>query len=239
MNTRIKNAIIKLAEENPTEEICGFIYHTLSSVEIYPAKNAAPNKSQSFYIDPEDYFACEKMGKVVGIYHSHPFTQSIFSDSDKETANEWILPFYVYSLQDKGFREYLPKEYAIGLEGRPFIWGLYDCFALVRDYYWQKFGIYINDYDRDETFHGSNKSIILDSFKQEGFYRAENMAEIRQHDVLLFNSRQIYPHHFGIYLGNTRVLQHYVNRLSEISILGSNPMMRVCAILRYNDPSKI
>lgn len=236
MNTKIKNQIIKLSEENPNEEICGFIYHTLSDVFIYPARNIADNREEFFLIDPKDFIKCEGLGQIIGIYHSHVNYPSVFSPDDIETSEEWILPMYVYSLQDKMFKEYRPKNYKVSLEGRPFIWGTYDCFSIVRDYFWQNFNIHISDYDRDETFNGSNKSIILDNFEKEDFHSVGDLSCFKKHDVLLYTSRQFYPHHFSIFLGNSRVLEHCMHRLSEVSMVGGNRPMKLHSILRYNHP---
>jgi proteasome lid subunit RPN8/RPN11 len=232
MNSRIKNKIIELAEANPNEEICGLLYYTFDSIEIFPCRNVSlEDKKYSYEIDPQEYIRAVSLGKLCGVYHSHPDDDSLFSETDIEYAEEFALPIYVYGLKDKKFAEYIPSSYEINLEGLPFVWGLFDCFSIVRNYFRQKHKLFISDYDRDESFANSNSNIIIENMNREKFFIVEN-KDIQNDDVLLFKSNRIFPHHFGVFVGNSRILHHPLGRLSTIELLTEKEIKSLSYVLR-------
>jgi len=232
MHTQIKKDIIKLAEENPNEEICGLLYHTLHELKYYPCSNVAINKIEEFEISHEDYLNCLKLGTLCGIYHSHP-NDSIFSQSDLDLAEEMALPIYVYGVGDKNWKEYIPKSYTLPLEGQVYIWGQQDCLSIIRTYFRQKYDIYINDYDRDSSYVYDHDDIITKNFENENFERIEGISSIRKDDVLVFSSTLARPQHFMIFLGNSKGLHHPLGRLSRIETITDYSKFKY--ILRYKE----
>jgi len=232
MNTKIKNKIVELAEANPTEEICGLLYYTFDSIEIVPCQNVSlEDKSYTYEIDPQEYIKVYNLGKVCGVYHSHPNSDSSFSEADLEYSEEFALPIYVYGLKDKKIAEYIPTSYEIELEGLPFIWGLFDCFGTIRNYFRQKHKLFIPDYDRDESFANSNSNLILDNIKNNQFFVVEN-KNIEINDLLIFKSNRIFPHHLGVFVGNSRMLHHPSGRPSIIELMTEKDFKNLTHVLR-------
>lgn len=229
MHTQIKKNIIKIAEENPTEEICGFLYHTFHELKIYPCKNIAEDKADHFEIDNIEYLNCLKLGKICGIYHSHP-DKSDFSQDDLDSAEEIALPIYVYGLGDKKFCEFIPKTYTLPLEGLEYVWGDTDCYGIVRIYFRQKYGIYLKDYDREESYIYDEKDVITENFEKENFIKVID-GTIKKDDILVFSSTLARPQHFIIFLGNSRGLHHPLGKLSKIEPIKS--YIKLKYILRY------
>jgi proteasome lid subunit RPN8/RPN11 len=219
MYTPIKTKIIEEAEKNPNIEICGFIYTTLHKAILFPCSNMSLNPESEFVISSEDFLTCSNLGKIRGIYHSHPKGTANFSDADIEMSEEICLPIYVYSLIEKKMNEYIPKSYSLPYEGRSYVWGFDDCYEMVRIYYRQELGINISDYDRDESYSYNEDNLIEDNFWKEGFVKSPDMNFLKKHDIILCRGSIDRVKHFGIFLGNSRVLHHGLGKLSTVSFL--------------------
>jgi len=231
MNTQIKLQIEALAKANSTEEICGFLYHGLDSFIIYPCSNIAADKANEFEIDPQDYIACQSLGPICAIYHSHPKNPA-FSEADISLSDEMSLPILVFAVAESEWNEYIPKSYQVQLEGRQFSWGFNDCYGLIRDYYRQAQGHYMRDYDRDDSFPETDGGTILANIDNEGFYDSGTLVDLQIGDVILFHSNRALPQHFGIFIGNSRFLHHPLGSLSRVELLSGNWRKRIVKILR-------
>jgi proteasome lid subunit RPN8/RPN11 len=234
MNTKIKTQIETLAKSNPLEEICGFLYQDLEGVKIFECDNIAENKVDTFIIDDQDYLSCLALGTVCAIYHSHP-QNSAFSLEDISIADEINLPILLYAVEENQWQEYIPKTYNYPLEGRQFSWGFDDCYGLVRSYYRQEKNVYLNDYDRDDSFQESDGEVILNNFEKEGFYDTNSTVSLQIGDVILFHSNRALPQHFGVFLGNSRFLHHPLGALSRVELLSGNWRKRIVKILRKKE----
>lgn len=235
MNTRVKADIIAHAHAVPTEEVCGLIYHTDASVHAYPCRNVSPEpRAESFEIDPADYAAVSALGRVCGIYHGGlTHTNEGFSEEDLATAREMCLPMYLYTASGQ-WVSYVPPTYHVELSGRPFIWGEADCFSVVRDYYRQKRGVYLGDYDRDETFEHAAESAIVQHIAAEGFSYVPKDGVILVDDVLLFRTPgSSYPHHLAVVVGPNQILHHRRQQLSGVDALDGAWLRRLAGVLRY------
>lgn len=236
MKTSIKKQVIDFAERYPNQESCGLFYINFNTFSFYPCKNISQNPKETFEISTDDFLKVENIGTICGIFHSHINEDSEFSKNDKNCAEEADLPIFCYSLLDKKIKEFRPNSYKSNLYQREFIWGANDCYSIIRDYYWNNFQYLMDDFDRDDDFEQNNSSIILDNFQNQKFYIPENQIDIKEHDILLYKSvRFAYPHHFEIYIGNSKVLQHLKNRLSGKDMISEGFFKKRYKILRFQD----
>lgn len=241
MNTNIKNKIIELAHRTPDVEICGYIYYTPDNkLHLYPGRNIAINPYDQFEIDPVDYIQCDNMGVIVGVYHSHPGSEETFSEADIEYIQEIGVPLYLYTVGTGKWQEYIPPTHEIDLVGLPFIWGLYDCYSIIRNGLRQRCGVFIGDYDRIETFgrDESSKSLVLDHLALEGGqvigHGRKDINLLRPNDIIIFNSRAL-PIHFGLYEGNSMFIHHPENVLSNRQQLNDSWLNRINLIVRHKN----
>lgn len=234
MNTKIKNRIIDHSKSKPDEEVCGYIYYDMNGEPDFTlSENLAPDKKNNFIIDSSDYINLKSSNKIIyGIYHSHPFADERFSDSDIETSEEMELPIFTYSLLSNKWNFYFPKSYKPNFTEQVFCWGFSDCLELVKNYFETNKNAKFFDYDRDESFLESNTSAIIDGFENEGFVKVP-LGMIKKDNVLLFNSNKYYPHHLGIFIGNSRILHQPLDGLSRITQLNDNWMKKLSIILEY------
>ena len=87
--------------EGTSEECCGFLLgyerggHIVT--EVIPAHNIAANRQIHFEVDPLEYLRAEQYAakhklELVGIYHSHPNSTAVPSETDRLKAQ----PYFSY-----------------------------------------------------------------------------------------------------------------------------------------------
>jgi proteasome lid subunit RPN8/RPN11 len=244
MNTHIKSQIIALAHQTPNEEICGFIYYTpTNELKVYPANNIAyTSRANDFEIDPVDYLRCDSLGVIVGIYHSHPSNQEAFSPCDLEYIEEVGVPLYLYTVGTGKWQEFIPATYNVDLIRLPYIWGLYDCYSIIRNGLRQRVGIHIPDYDRDESFGSDEKSkgeIInhIDIFNCVIIGRGRHdLNKLQVNDILLFNTpsrSRTLPVHLGLFVGDSNFIHHPEHQLSCKQFLDGEWINKINLIIRH------
>jgi proteasome lid subunit RPN8/RPN11 len=238
MNTKVKRTIVELARANPTQEICGLIVRNETSIWVQPCENITreeEGKEGTFEIDPQQYITSSARGKVCGIYHSHPKGPAAFSEEDLKVAREIELPSHVYSVEVGDWATYIPEGYEVPLTGVHWIWGEADCFSTVQIYYRQKLGIYLGDYDRDETFKDADPEAIVRHIEVEGFRNlGADASLVLPHDVLLFATPgHRFPHHLGVYTELNHLLHHPYGVCSREEDLDGCILARLTGVLRY------
>lgn len=234
MRTDIKNIIVKLTQESPNQEICGLFYINFNEFYYYPCKNISLKPEHSFEISQEEFLRVESLGEIYGIFHSHINEDSTFSQMDKDLSEEIELPIFCYSEIDKIFREYRPSGYKAKILQNEFIRGFRDCFSIVRDYYWNNFEYLFDDFNRDDSFDKNNNNLILENFELQGFKELEIKTNIKPHDVILYKSmRHAYPHHFEIFIGDSKIIHHERKKLSTKEYISSDFFSPSYKVIRF------
>lgn len=210
------------AKESIPDECCGFILSNQNgkASRVYRTKNIALEPNFNFVIDPLEYIEAEKLGKIIAYYHSHTLGDERFSDADKTNSEAIQLPLFVYSTMTDKFNFYTPSNYKAPLIGRQFVWGIFDCWALVVDYYKQILNIELGNHYFRKDITNVNKE---DYF--ERFYKSENLIShngvLKEHDLLFMKVDSKITNHVAIYLGNDIILHHPGGRLSQRTFYGS------------------
>jgi cell wall-associated NlpC family hydrolase len=100
------------------------------------------------------------------------------------------------------------------LLGRQWVWGITDCWSLVRDYYKQERGIELKDYERTITPEEFMKDPLFESYAwRTGFRELRPDEKLQTGDVLLMSILDSTLNHVAIFLGD-EVLHHLTDRLS-------------------------
>jgi proteasome lid subunit RPN8/RPN11 len=73
--------------------------------------NRSPEPMSFFVIDPVDYLTFASKYSPLFLFHSHPHTESSFSEMDKASSESSCLPFLMYSVQDDKFALYVPENH--------------------------------------------------------------------------------------------------------------------------------
>ena len=197
--------------EQENSEACGLLNIERGRIRWNPCENRAENPKNDFIIDPLDYKAVADRGDVVAVVHSHPGAPPIPSELDRAACNKLGIPWYIFGENDE-WTKLEPKEEAYGLLGRPFVYGVYDCFTIVKDYF-EAEDIFIYPYEYEWEFWEKGKNLYLENYKKEGFVEVLD-GSLQVGDIILMALNSDITNHAGIYVGRGKMLHHAPNRLS-------------------------
>lgn len=118
------------------------------------------------------------------------------------------------------------------LVGREYIWGVQDCYSVIRDWYKINRRIILKNYPRDYHMHQSgDKTYYEDKFADAGFVEV-GVNDIQIGDVLLLSINTRHVNHAAIVIGEDTILHHWVNRLSDTDSL-SKWLRATKRVVRY------
>lgn len=217
------------AENAYPNEACGLIVGVGKKAHFVACRNISSEPRTRFQIDPADYARAEDMGEVLAIWHSHTDGNTTPSDADKAGAEATELPWLISGIVQNGVEFYhcgprihQPDGFEMPYIGRPYVFGIFDCYALVRDYYLREFGIKLALYPElhVEQWWKKGMNIFGDNFEAEGFVPVTDESW-EEGDVLLFAVESDVPNHVAIYVTGDIILHHTINRLSRRETCGS------------------
>jgi cell wall-associated NlpC family hydrolase len=112
------------------------------------------------------------------------------------------------------------KNLDAALEGRPFIHGVFDCYSLVRAYYWQTRKIKLKDYPRDYEWWTAEEdkpieNLYIENMEEVGGRVLSKDEEMQEGDVILMDIQTGVASHAAIYLGNGLILHHLRGKISK------------------------
>lgn len=241
MNTFLARAIERHAQEEFPNECCGFVYVSLDGgCGVYKCQNKSLDKRNEFIIDPTDVSKANKLGHIVYLYHSHCDESEnpnldVFSPQDKIMSEELCVPFVLFSLPNKKWSYYEPKEIDdLPILERPFIEGIYDCYTTFRDYYKQHgivlgryFDFYIDNSIRDNPF-------IEERTEKDGFYEID-IKDLKPLDGITFKIRSKFVNHIAVYLGENNILHHKYNCISTQDELNEKFFKFIYKVYRHKN----
>jgi len=148
------------------------------------------------------------------VIHSHPTTPAVASEADRVSCEAGSLPWHIVNPKTEQWGYYEPIGYKPPLKGRPWCWGVTDCWSLVRDFYEEELGITLRDWERPITPEEFLENPIFEECtKAAGFYLLKPDEKLENGDVLLMSIMGKGLNHAAIFLDG-EVLHHLADRLS-------------------------
>lgn len=251
-------AILKDAEKRYPKEACGVvIYNSDTKSESYvPCDNLSKDPTEEFVLCPDSYAQAEELGDVVGIVHSHPDGTTVPSSHDiavmsRNREVELIvdpeshpIPWHIVSWPEGDYRQIIPKATETLLD-RPFVHGVWDCWATCEAYYNKYHGLEFPTYVRKDRWWEEKEttSFYEEFYESAGFYEVD---EPKPSDLIIMQiGRSYHPNHAGVYLGDvsefegkplfgrTLMLHHMYGKKSEVIVYGGQWSQRTRMILRH------
>lgn len=215
LTTEQKVVIKKAALSDPDNETCGFV---LSDGTVVQCLNRAADPRDTFEISHVDYALYEPLG-IKGIWHSHR-TLNEFSPFDQQVIAADPMPWAVYCIAKDNFIECNPQTVA-PLLGRPYVYGVYDCYSVVADKL-AALGVKLPFWERG-TYGEWNTPDFLPFDEQATTVGRPVKDDYQPGDILLFNLGDFTEHtdHIGVFVTNSTFLHHPVSHASRVDRFGS------------------
>ena len=208
-----ETALLHAKDQDPKES-CGLLLNIKGKEKYYPCNNLSMTQHQCFIIDPIDYVKADNLGEIIAIVHSHPITPPTPSQADRISCEHSNLPWYIVNPKTEQWADLKPEGYKPELCGRPWVWGITDCWSLVRDWYKEEKNIELIDYERSMTPEEFLKNPLFEKYaKNTGFRELANDEALKKGDVLLMSILHPTLNHVAVFLGDM-VLHHLADRLS-------------------------
>tara|TARA_Y100000361_G_scaffold75265_1_gene66588 strand:+ start:1304 stop:2008 length:705 start_codon:yes stop_codon:yes gene_type:complete len=208
-------AALEHAKAEAPRECCGLVLIIKGRKRYWPCKNLSEDNN-FFVMDPMDYARGEDTGTVIAIVHSHPTTPAIASEADKMACEQYKLPWHIVSLLGDSWCSIRPIGYEAPLIGREWVWGVSDCWTLVRDWYKREMGLKLRDWDRPVSADAFRRSPLFESCLAEtGFVDTGNDLPEKGDAVLMRLDGSPGLNHVAIFVGEQKILHQLQGRLSS------------------------
>lgn len=212
------------------QEACGLVYEVDQDNHYFECQNLAGH-SDHFKIGAREYAACEEMGKVVAVFHSHPYARAKPSAADMASCESSGLPWHILSLPNVEWGYCAPTGQRIPLLGRAFVHGVHDCYAIIRDGLLEYCGIAIPDFEREDEWWRKGGDLYLQNFESAGFVRVYDGPQL--YDVIFMQVCSDVVNHAALYLDGNLILHHLYGRLSSREPYGGYWLRHTRMIVRH------
>lgn len=185
---------------------------------------------------PEEYFAIDQAAllerygwdDIQAVIHSHAVDRgSLYgpSEADMKAQITSKKAFGIQLVTAEGAGNIVwwgegiePLPY----EGRPYLFGVYDCYSILRDWYAGELGIQLKDFARSEDFYKKGNDLFTQNAEKQGFIKQPDagVRKLRRGDVVLLAIRSTVPNHCIVALGGGLGLHHATDTTSVIEPIG-------------------
>ena len=209
-----KDQALAHAKEQDPKESCGLLLNIRGKEKYFPCRNLSLTSHQCFILDPEDYVKADSIGEIIAIIHSHPITPPEPSQADRVACEQSNLPWHIVNPKTETWADLKPTGFKAPLLGRQWVWGVSDCWSLVRDWYKQEKNIELKDWDRPTTPEEFLLNPLFQSFAwRTGFRELRPEEKLINGDALLMSIGSPGLNHVAIFIDGD-VLHHLTDRLS-------------------------
>lgn len=205
--------------------------------------NIAKDPKSSFAVKTRDIANAQKEG-LLAVVHSHPDYPAYPSHADMQTQLNYKIPFGLLATDGKSTTDLIWWGDSVptpDLKTRTFRYGVTDCWSYIRDYYKINLGINLKDYAREWDFWKNGNDLYTTNLNDAGFYKIDDIKNIKPNDIFLCNYRSRIPNHGGIYIGDGLISHHMTSR-DAIDISrhpSTEPLHRhrnhISAVYRFKD----
>jgi len=221
MDKHILEAMNSIAIQRYPLEACGLIVASGNKSRLIECRNISAYPQHQFLIDPKSYAEAVEAGEIVAVWHSHIDIPNTPTEADKQDCEMHQMPWFITSVckTEDGFvtsepYKLEPSGYEAPYEGRPYVFGVFDCWAVIRDYYRREFEIELEDFNRVEFFWLKGIDVIGKNWENAGFKLVTDDS-YQVGDLFLIQNSASIINHVAMYVGNDQILHHCHNRLSK------------------------
>lgn len=120
---------------------------------------------------------------------------------------------------------------------RPFLFGVRDCYAIVRDFYRINFDMELIDFARPKDWQSDNHDLIRRCYERDGFEMITDWKakDLRPGDILCMAIGESCPNHLAVFVGDNKVVHHLYGRNSTEDTYRDFFRAKTSFILRHPD----
>lgn len=231
-------------------EACGVIVKKgKSKMQVVSCRNIAEVPEHFFVCHPDDLAAAEEQGEFVAVWHSHTHTDNTASDADMAGCEATELPWLIIALRQadeaiEGVNWHVsdlnvitPSGFEMPYLERPYVFGVFDCWLLCRDYLKREFNVHLDvlpELHIPRWWEG-DVDILGDNYKDQGLVRLEEGTEPQKGDIFFMQFGGKFANHCAVYIGDDMILHHQQDRLSCRAIYGGSFAKHTTHHLRHKD----
>ena len=229
--SKLDTAFREEAAAQYPNEACGYVVKQGKKQCFVPCSNTAANPSYEFQIDTDEYHRASEIGEIVGVWHSHSDKTNLPSEMDLIECENSELPWFITAVTYNDIDGFVfsetnviePNGYVMDYLGRPYHYGIIDCYSLVVDYYRQEVGIKVAKLSENRNarfWEGDDpKPLMEEAYVKLGFDQLFK-EEPQVGDLFLIQTGSKVANHVAIYIGGDMILHHCEDRLSGRTIYG-------------------
>jgi proteasome lid subunit RPN8/RPN11 len=208
----IEKDIVRYANECFPKECWGYVIENEDKhLSIVKVPNLSNSPEDSVVTNPEYYLKYKK--NIVAFFHSHPTPPSSIHQFDIDICNEMQIASIIYTNYEKRFDYISPKKVKKQLEGRPFLYGVFDCYTCFRDAYELYHGIKLKDYKAPWGWWLGKRSLFEENIQDAGFLEID-IQEVKNGDGVLMRFGSKITNHIG-YFKDDKILHQYQGTISQ------------------------
>jgi proteasome lid subunit RPN8/RPN11 len=232
------------AEAYPLEA-CGIVV----GGEYVRCDNIHDNPKEHFLIDPAITAPLMADGSLQAVVHSHPDGPNYPTYDDVSGQLDTDIPWGICSVIGDTEKAIAPHDILwwgdslppVPLVGRQFIWGIFTCYQLYRDWWKRERGIVFPTWPMNPDFHKS-MNIFMDYREKVGLTDMGKIAisDLQIGDMLLGKVRGSFPTHCGVFVGDDLMLHHPPTGISTTTeLLRWWPYVETVFRYESSDPSSV
>ncbi|MEG5552199.1 C40 family peptidase [Enterobacter wuhouensis] len=249
LGSKIITELYQCAIKQYPNEACGFLVETSGGkYRFMEARNTSEQPQHQFVMHHDDVIAAEEAGEVVAIWHSHTDEPNTASDADMSGCESTGLPWLILAIC-KNYDPDIDAEYRFsdmnvitpsGFEmpyyGRPYVFGVFDCWMLCRDYLIREFQIELNAnlHLHIPKWYEGGYDVLNENYKNEGLVRLAPGEVPRKGDIFFMQYGRM-PDHCAVYVGDGQIAHHQIDRLSCRAVYGGMYTKHTTHHLRHKD----
>ncbi len=203
------------------QEACGVLVED----GYKPCVNASSSPNTHFTIRAEELIQIEvEHGPIQAVLHSHTILPG---DRPKYPANwpsgmdmqQWLrgsVRWGITATDGENLDElvWLDEGQIAPILGRPFVHGVWDCYATVRDWFRLEKGLTMRNYPRGMEWWERGQDLYSQNFASEGFVEVPR-AGLKAGDVCLMQYKSPVINHAAVITGPNEILHHLFHRPSR------------------------
>lgn len=235
----------QLAQEAFPNEACGLIVAKGRKTTLIGCENISEDPRNNFQISHLKWAEItDELGyKVVAVWHSHVNEPAEPSVGDKMGCELTALPWFITAIYQSAPGEFThveptlltPSGFELPYEGRPYVFGVMDCYSIVREYLQREHGIEMDFLAQCRVPDWAKKghNFFVDNYQSQNLVRLPTGTEPQPGDLFFIQVNNRVPDHIAVYVGDDMILHHQHGRLSCKSIYSGFWQYRTTHHLRH------